>query len=176
MKIGIDLGHGLWCDGGAVGIGNEEKMINQVGKLVVRKLEAIGHEIVLCRPKSARNTLDSLWKRCKAANDTGVDLFVSLHFNASGVGGHGCECFYISGAGKSYAESVTNAIAKLGFRNRGAKRGKYYVLRNTKAPAILVEGCFVDSQRDMGLFNSEKMATAIVEGLTGETLGSCTCR
>ncbi|WP_327330961.1 hypothetical protein [Calothrix rhizosoleniae] len=39
------------------------------------------------------------------------------------------------------------------------------VLRNTVMPAILIEGGFCDSKRDMSLFDAEKMADAIVRGL-----------
>jgi N-acetylmuramoyl-L-alanine amidase len=35
-------------------------------------------------------------------------------------------------------------------------------------PAILVECCFIDSSKDMNLFNAEAMANAIVKGLTGK--------
>lgn len=74
--------------------------------------------------------------------------------------------YAISPRGRSIAQSVLSKIVDLGFRNRGVKNKGFYVLRNTKAPAILIEGCFIDSQRDMNLFNAEKMATAIVKGLT----------
>ena len=33
---------------------------------------------------------------------------------------------------------------------------------------ILVEGCFIDSQKDMALYDPEKIANAIVKGLTGK--------
>jgi N-acetylmuramoyl-L-alanine amidase len=35
-------------------------------------------------------------------------------------------------------------------------------------PGILIECCFIDSAKDMKLFNSESMANAIVKGLTGK--------
>lgn len=37
-------------------------------------------------------------------------------------------------------------------------------------PAILTEGCFVDSQSDMSLYNAESMANAIVKGITGQVM------
>ncbi|MBD0389332.1 MAG: peptidoglycan-binding protein, partial [Nostoc sp. C3-bin3] len=53
--------------------------------------------------------------------------------------------------------------------NRGVKSGSHlYVLKNTDMPAILVECCFIDSQKDMNLFEPEAMANAIVKGLTGK--------
>ena len=43
-----------------------------------------------------------------------------------------------------------------------------YVLKNTKAPAMLVECCFVDDKDDVKLYNYYEMASAIVYGITGE--------
>jgi N-acetylmuramoyl-L-alanine amidase len=64
---------------------------------------------------------------------------------------------------------VLREIVALGFNSRGVKNGAHlYVIRNTSAPAILVECCFCDSRRDMDLFDPEKMANAIVKGLTGQ--------
>lgn len=176
MKIGIDLGHGSPGDGAAHGIKSEESLINSVGELVIRKLKALGHTVIECRPSYSTGVNNSLYRRCQTANNAGVDLFVSIHFNAfKDPSANGTEVFYVSSAGKSFADPVVSAIANLGFTNRGAKKKAFYVLRNTNAPAILIEGCFVTSTRDMNLFDAEKMATAIVKGLTGSTLGSCTC-
>ncbi len=67
------------------------------------------------------------------------------------------------------AKPVLDEIIKLGYFNRGVKSGSHlFVLKNTNMPAILVEGCFVDSKKDMELFNPEALANAIVKGLTGK--------
>ena len=44
------------------------------------------------------------------------------------------------------------------------------MLKNTKAPALLIECCFVDDIDDILLYNVEKMADAIVKGLTGSAV------
>ena len=46
------------------------------------------------------------------------------------------------------------------------KRKDLYVLKHTKAPAILIECCFCDSEIDAGLYNCETMANAIVKAGT----------
>jgi N-acetylmuramoyl-L-alanine amidase len=70
---------------------------------------------------------------------------------------------------KTYAERTCNAIAELGFRNRGVKcRPDLYVLKNTKAPAMLIECCFVDDKDDVALYDYKSMASAIVYGITGQ--------
>lgn len=64
---------------------------------------------------------------------------------------------------------MINEICSLGFFNRGVKDGSHlYVLKNTCIPAIFVEYCFVDSAMDINLLNADRMAGAIVKGLTGE--------
>ena len=41
------------------------------------------------------------------------------------------------------------------------------MLKNTEAPAMLVECCFVTDKDDVELYNHYKMAKAIVKGITG---------
>ncbi|MGH4121643.1 MAG: N-acetylmuramoyl-L-alanine amidase [Clostridium sp.] len=167
MKYGIDIGHNCPpVDTGAVGIRKEDELNKQVGDRVMEKLKTLKHQVVNCTPSYASNLGNSLYKRVNKANEEKVDLYVSIHFNAGG--GHGTEVFAISKSGKDIAKRVVDAIAALGYVNRGVKDGSWlYVLKNTKMPAILVEGGFVDSKEDMQRFNAEKIANAIVKGLTG---------
>jgi DNA invertase Pin-like site-specific DNA recombinase len=54
-------------------------------------------------------------------------------------------------------------------KNRGVKTNKkLYVLRKTKAPAMLIECCFVDDKDDVALYDYKSMASAIVYGITGQ--------
>ncbi|MBU3144726.1 N-acetylmuramoyl-L-alanine amidase [Clostridium sp. CF012] len=167
MKYGIDIGHNCpLVDAGAVGIRKEDELNKQVGVRVIEKLEVLKHEVVNCTPIGASNLGNSLYKRINKANEEKVDLYVSIHFNAGG--GHGTEVFAISKESKEIAKRVVDAIAALGYVNRGVKNGGFlYVLKNTKMPAILVECGFVDSKEDMQRFDAERIANAIVKGLTG---------
>lgn len=170
MKIGIDLGHGCNYDGGAVGIIKEEEIINIVGNKVISKLRALGHTIIECRPSTASSTSNSLNKRCSTANNNNVELFVSIHANAGG--GVGTEIYTYNAKQHSYAVNVLNNICSLGFRNRGIKSGNNLaVINGTKAEAMLIEICFVDTQSDVDLYrnNIENIADAIVKGLVGTT-------
>ena len=167
MKFGIDIGHNVRADTGASGIRQEDELNREVGTRVIDKLRKLGHTVIVCTPSNATSLGDSLYKRVKTANDNKVDLFVSIHFNAGG--GKGSEIFAVSEAGKAVARRVLNEIVSLGFVNRGVKDGGWlYVIRNTIAPAILIECAFVDSREDMNRYNAEAMATAIVKGLTGK--------
>jgi len=178
MKRAMDLGHGVGQDRGAAGFVTEESIINSVGSLVIAKLKAPGHSIIEVRPQYANSVSDSLIKRVDLANSNNVDLYVSIHANAGG--GKGAEVFTYRGTELDKARAVLNNLETLGFIktdekgnkiSRGIKSSNLYVINKTEARAMLIEICFVDTKSDMELYNSigaEKVANAIVEGLTGQ--------
>lgn len=169
MKFGIDIGHNVSADTGASGFRQEDHVNKEVGTRVIDKLRNLGHTVIVCTPSYATSLGNSLYQRVKKANDNKVDVFVSIHFNAGG--GRGSEVFATSETGKAIARKVLNEIVALGFVNRGVKDGGWlYVIRNTVAPAILIECAFVDSREDMNRYNAEAMANAIVRGLAGKTV------
>ncbi|MBD2576742.1 N-acetylmuramoyl-L-alanine amidase [Oscillatoria sp. FACHB-1406] len=168
-KFGIDMGHNAPPDTGAVGIAKEDNLTLAVGTRVIAKLTSLGHIAINCTPKWASSVVDSLDKRCQVANANRVDYYVSIHFNSFNRSANGTEVFAISSGARRIAQPVLDNIVRLGFYNRGVKDGSHlYVLKNSNMPAILIECCFIDSQRDMALFDAEKMANAIVRGLTGQ--------
>jgi N-acetylmuramoyl-L-alanine amidase len=169
MRYGIDIGHNCPPDTGARGIRFEDDLTKEVGNLVIAKLKSLGHQVIECKPTKASTVGDSLRKRCATANINNVELYVSIHFNSFNGKANGTEVFAISSKGRKIALSVLEEIVKLGFFNRGVKNGSHlYVLRNTNMTAILIECCFVDSRKDMDLYNPEAMANSIVKGLTGQ--------
>lgn len=168
MKIAIDMGHYSSAERGAAAIGDEKAMVRDVGAKLIKRLEKSGYDVLLVSPEHAASTSESLKKRVEAANSWNADLLASIHMNAGG--GNGCEVWIGSEKGRYVAEKVVRSIAELGFRDRGVKLqgrdGKgLYVLRHTRMTAILVEGCFVDSKRDMSLYDPERMAFAIWRGI-----------
>ncbi|EKN40224.1 hypothetical protein CFSAN001627_21049, partial [Clostridium botulinum CFSAN001627] len=61
------------------------------------------------------------------------------------------------------------------YTNRGLKDGYgLYVLKHTKAKAMLIECCFCDNAGDMNRYNAENMANAIEKGLVGKTTSNST--
>lgn len=81
------------------------------------------------------------------------------------LGGNGTETYHsvAGGVGKELAKVINDRIASLGFKNRGIKtkvgadRTDYFgIIRQTKAPAVLVEICFIDSDSDMDLYHRTK--------------------
>lgn len=169
MRFGIDIGHNCSPDTGARGIKFEDNLTLDVGNRVIAKLRALGHEVVECKPERAGTVRESLTRRCDRANSAKIDEFVSIHFNAFNSQANGTEVFAVSEKSRQIAKPVLDEIVKLGFFNRGVKNGSHlFVLRNTNMPGILVEGCFIDSQKDMSLYNPEAIANAIVKGLVGK--------
>jgi N-acetylmuramoyl-L-alanine amidase len=169
MKFGIDIGHNCPPDSGASGIKSEDRLTTEVGNKVISKLQSLGHTVISCKPNSASTVNQSLGSRCNKANNNRVDFFVSIHFNAFNGRANGTEVFAISDSGRKVAQKVLDEIVKLGFFNRGVKNGSHlYVLRRTNMPGILIEGCFIDSAKDMQIYDGEAMANAIVAGLTGK--------
>ena len=171
MKFGIDLGHGVGMDRGAVGNIAEETIINKVGTKVISKLKSLGHTVIQLRPSSAYSVNNSLIQRYTKANDNNVDLCVSIHANAGG--GVGTEVFTYNAKEVKQARAVLNNIVALGFRNRGIKDGSgLAMVKRPKATAMLIEICFIDTS-DSDLYNSigaESIANAIVTGLTGQAV------
>lgn len=168
-KYGIDLGHGCSYDGGAVGIIPEERIINEVGASVISKLKALGHEVVELRPAKATSTSNSLYQRYTKSDAEKCDYCVSIHANAGG--GNGAEIFTYGGKDVMGASVILSELNKLGFRNRGIKDGSgLAMVKRPVAKACLIEVCFVDSN-DVQIYHNVgagKIATVIVEGLTGQ--------
>lgn len=180
MIFNIHAGHNpagkIAC--GAVSILNESKEDRIVKNEVIRQLQLMGHTVYDCTVDDGANASDILRRIVAKCNAHTVDLDVSIHFNAgagdtSGNGKTtGAECYiYSQGstAAKKYALNIANAIERLGFKNRGVKvNPALYVLKNTKAQAVLIECCFVDDKDDAELYDARAMADAIVFGLTGK--------
>lgn len=172
MVITYDFGHGCGADRGAEGYLNEETVVREYGSNAVSKLKALGHTLYDCTPPSNLNlTLaQSLAYRVNKANSYNSQLHLCFHANATDT--HtavGCEVEYASDSGKVYADRVSEDISEaLGLKNRGAKlQGDLYVLKYTRMPAILIEPFFCDNKEDCNKYNAEKLATAIVKGITG---------
>lgn len=172
-KFLISVGHtasgNTGC--GATGYLNESNCTREIAPLVVAKLKALGHEAIKLQIDNS-DQYDYV-KREQQANSIGGDMFIEIHLNAGG--GAGTEVFTTNGS-KAYdsAVRVSEAISnRLGIPNRGYKTTRgLYVLNNTTMPAMLIEACFLDNEADYKAYNAEAIATAIVEGLTGQVLES----
>ncbi|MEA5597563.1 N-acetylmuramoyl-L-alanine amidase [Rivularia sp. UHCC 0363] len=173
MLFAIDIGHNCppYDTGARTSQYSEDALTKLVGELVISKLNQRGHKAVSVTPKSAYSTDDSLMQRARKANQLDTDYFVSIHFNSfSSPRANGSEIYVydITSAARPLAQSVLSNIVSLGFFNRGVKQARFRVLELTSMPAILIECCFISSDKDMKLFDADKMAIAIVDGLVGK--------
>jgi len=177
MNITYDFGHGTGQDRGASGYRNEERDCREYGVLVIQKLQQLGHTCYNCTPAAspALTLGQSLAYRVNKANYYNSALHICMHVNAFKTdAATGCEVEYASAAGQTYASKVSAEIsAALGLTNRGAKsQPGLYVLRHTAMTAILIEPFFCDNKNDCSKYDPEKLATAIVKGITGQTISS----
>lgn len=168
MVINVHAGHNpdgkVAC--GAAGFIKESTEARNVKKLVISKLKKLGNTVYDCTCSNGTSQGDVLAKIVKKCNEHKADLDVSIHFNAGGGTGTEVLVFNKKDSSVKYAEQICKAIAKLGYKNRGVKeRTDLYVLKNTKAPALLIECCFVDSKEDTERYEAETMAQAIVDGI-----------
>lgn len=172
MLFAIDIGHNCSYDGGAANKNySEDVLTKQVGELVIAQLKSRGHQAISVTPKSASSVNNSLRQRASKANLIGADYFISIHFNSYKLkSANGSEVYVYSprSSARPLAQLVLNNIVSLGFSNRGVKYKKFLVLAQTSMPAMLIECCFISSDKDMRIFNAQAMATAIVNGLIGE--------
>ena len=165
MKIGLDCGHTLnSADYGASGIQEESILTRELGKKVKQLFLNEGHKVVDCTCDNSNTLVDSLSYRTTMANINNVDYYISIHFNAFNKNANGCEILYYSSV-DARMKGVLDKLCSLGFTNRGFKqRQNLYVLKNTNAKAMLIEVCFCDSSKDMKIYNTDKVAKAILEG------------
>lgn len=168
MIIGINAGHTITAPGtGAVGYLTESKESRKVSNSLIKILNNNGHKVINCTVDKASSTSAYLSKAVKLANAQQLDLFISIHFNAGG--GKGVEAYTWKGQRLKEASCICENINKLGFKNRGVKDGSsLYVIKKTKAKAILLEVCFVDSKSDADLYNklgADQIAKAIYKAI-----------
>lgn len=186
MRIGIDMGHTLSGEGtGSQGCGyKEQNLTRELGKIVIEMLKKEGHTIYDCTVDKSSNNAQQLIDRVNKANKQPLDLFVSIHFNAcvNDVKGDGRTTgtevllHSMSSKAKPYAERIVKKIANVGLKNRGVKTHNAYVLKHTKAPALLIETCFIDDRDDMNVYlkSPRRVAKAIVEGILDKTITDVT--
>lgn len=151
-KVFIGVGHGK-IDSGAVGI-LVEKDVNLVEALACRDfLEAHGVQVLMSRTSDENDPLTDEIREC---NDFEPDLAVDIHNNAGGGDGFECYYHYKGGISKTLAENIEIEVKNIGQNSRGCKTrlnssgtDYYGFIRQTKCPAVICEGCFVDNAADV---------------------------
>lgn len=111
--------------------------------------------------------------RVSAANAAKADIYISMHHNAglSGRPGGGTVVYYCSNnkerhrqAGDLYSAIVSRTRLE-GNRSQRIIKNNFYVIKNTKMPAFLVENGFMDSPTDVPVILSEDHAVKTAQGV-----------
>ena len=184
----LDAGHGGY-DPGASYFGISEKSLTlAIQSRVKAKLESEGYQVVTTRTS---DTYVDLTDRSRAVNASESDIFVSIHINASGSSAaQGIETYYYQPYAEypsrinatyhanptrlSMSDTLANAIQSslinaTGAQNQGVKRQTFAVLRETTAPAVLLELGFLSNPQEAARLNTaayqETLANAIVAGI-----------
>lgn len=176
MKISVRGGH---CPkvAGASALIDELTEDRKVKDSVIKYLKQLNHEVLDVTPPDSTSTSSSdLAYGVNKANNFGADLFISIHFNKcydSYNGALGTEvCVYSE---YEIAKRVVNAIASLGFKNRGQKvRTGLYELKHTSMKAMIVEICFVEATKDVALYKKlgpDAIGKTIAEAIANQKIG-----
>ncbi len=170
MSVVIDPGHG-GPDPGAVGIRGlrETDIVLDISRQVASLLEQSGVQVIMTR--TDERDLD-LAPRTQLANRVNATIFVSIHANAIDMSRpdvNGIETYYYS-SGQRLAQTIHNSILQMtGARDRGVRQARFYVLRHTSMPAVLVETGFVTGAEDAPKLADptyrSQMAAAIARGI-----------
>ncbi|MBW4606333.1 MAG: N-acetylmuramoyl-L-alanine amidase [Hassallia sp. WJT32-NPBG1] len=166
----IDPGHG-GKDSGAPGLGGllEKDVVLPISKRVAAILEQNGVQTILTRDS---DFFVELQGRVNIAERANASLFVSIHGNAVGnrPDVNGLEVYYYD-SGYNLAEVVRRSILQniSTIKDRGTRKARFYVLRKSSMPSILVEVGYMTGREDNPRLGSpeyqNRMAEAIARGV-----------
>ena len=137
--IVIDPGHG-GQDRGTTGYrGTDEKDVTlKTAALLSAKLQAAGANIVLTRETDEYVTLR---KRVSLGHQVNADAFISLHYDANVNSAiTGSTTYYFNDNQLNLATAIhENLMQKINLNDRGVQPGNYYVVRENRQEAVLIE-------------------------------------
>lgn len=165
----IDAGHG-GHDRGARSVrgANEKDVALDTSKRLAAILRRRGFRVIETR---TTDFFVPLGGRVAISNRSRNSIFVSIHYNwANRSAARGVETYYYSAESELLARKVQRELSRAYVTSdRGVKRRGFYVLRNNRRPAILVECGFVSNPADNAIAQSasgrQRIAEAIARGI-----------
>ena len=182
----LDPGHG-GRDPGAVYNGLREKDLNMsIYRKLRSELGKLGYTVLTSRDSDVY--VDYVTERSEMVNKTNADVFISIHFNATGVPGanrSGVETYIYEpdpditprinkvahddptrlSESKRLADNIHNSVVSVaGANDRGVHGSNYAVLRETVKPAVLIELGYMDSPEHKKI-SDDKYQNKLVEGI-----------
>ena len=189
--IFLDPGHG-GRDSGAYYYNVAEKDLNmQVYRKLRKKLEELGYKVLTSRDSDI--DVDFITERSRMVNKTNSDIFISIHFNATGNAyskSSGIQTYSYSddpdypskinpywhnhpdriSESKRLAAAIhSSLLAETGAKDAGLLERSFAVLRETAKPAVLLELGYIDNfaenQQIRDSHYQDKLVAGIVKGI-----------
>lgn len=189
--IFLDPGHG-GRDSGAYYYNVAEKDLNmQVYRKLRKKLEELGYKVLTSRDSDI--DVDFITERSRMVNKTNSDIFISIHFNATGNAyskSSGIQTYSYSdehnypskinpywhnhpdrmSESKRLAAAIhSSLLAETGAKDADLLESSFAVLRETAKPAVLLElgymDNFAENQQIRDSHYQDKLVTGIVKGI-----------
>ncbi len=189
--IFLDPGHG-GRDSGAYYYNVAEKDLNmQVYRKLRKKLEELGYKVLTSRDSDI--DVDFVTERSRMVNKTNSDIFISIHFNATGSAysrASGIQTYSYSddpdypskinpywhnhpdrmSESKRLAAAIhSSLLAETGAKDAGLLERSFAVLRETAKPAVLLELGYIDNfaenQQIRDNHYQDKLVAGIVKGI-----------
>lgn len=180
ITICLDAGHGKdtpgkrcskTCD---VKETHEWVINDKVADAVEIKLKNYCCKVVRTDDKTGKNDI-SLLERCKKANSLDSDIFVSIHHNSTDKDSDkatGVEIYCYPKAPESTKKiaskmynSIIAANKNKGNRAQGVRYADFYVLKNTKMHAVLIENGFMNNKEDVKRILSSDYQNNTAQGI-----------
>lgn len=182
-KIAIDAGHGLKTDGKRCKKSLDSKetrewvLNDRVADALAGYLKSAGHTVKRVDDTDGSTDMP-LATRVRMAHDWNADFYISVHHNAGINGGSGggtivytcknCSEKSLRAQEAIYRRAIVRGDLK-GNRSDGKPASDFYVVKNTKMPACLIECGFMDSSTDIKYILdpawSKEIALGIAEGI-----------
>ena len=189
--IFLDPGHG-GQDSGAFYYNVAEKNLNmQIYRKLRTKLEELGYKVLTSRDSDI--DVDFVTERSRMVNKTNSDIFISIHFNATGSSyskASGIQTYSYSdepdypskinkywhnhpdrmSESKRLAAAIhSSLLAETGAKDAGLLESSFAVLRETAKPAVLLELGYMDNfsenQQIRDSHYQDKLVAGIVKGI-----------
>ena len=185
--IFLDPGHG-GKDPGASYYNITEKELNmQVYQKLRKELEGLGYTVLSSRDSDV--FVDFVTERSRMVNKTDSDIFISIHFNASGNPASnraGIQTYSyeeaagypskinpywhnhpdrISESNRLAADIHSSLLAETGAKDAGRLRSSFAVLRETDKPAVLLELGYIDNFNENQQVRSDAYQNRLVAGI-----------
>lgn len=173
LRIVLDAAQGgAACEDnkGATGLREKDVNLDIVNKLRTLLVDR-GAEVFLTRGDDSTMALSD---RAAFSNNKRPDLFLSIGQNSfPNSSASGTELYYYRGdtQGQKLSKLVMENLAKsLGLKDRGARTAEFYLLREVKASAVIVQLLYISNPQDEALLREEsfreRAAEAIFEGIS----------